>query len=84
MTVAQTWQDILDAPREHLNLAEAALVLARDDYPQLDIEAYLARIDALAQTLRARLRADIAPIDTLAMLSRYLFDELGFAGNSKD
>ena len=84
MTVAQTWQDILDAPREHLNLAEAALVLARDDYPQLDIAAYLARIDALAQTLRARLRADIAPIDTLAMLSRYLFDELGFAGNSKD
>ncbi len=84
MTSATTWQDILDAPREQLNLAEAALVIAREEYPALDIAAYLERIDAMAQTLRARLRADIAPMEKLALLNRYLFEELGFAGNSND
>ncbi len=84
MTVATTWQDVLDAPREQLKLAEAALVIAREEYPALDITAYLARIDGMAQTLRDRLRADIAPMEKLALLTRYMFEELGFAGNSSD
>ena len=84
MTAATTWRDILDAPREQLNLAEAALVIAREEYPALDIAAYLACIDSMAQTLRARLRADITPMEKLALLNRYLFEELGFAGNSTD
>lgn len=84
MSVATNWQDILDTPRAQLNLAEAALVIARDEYPQLDIAAYLARIDALAQTLRKRLRPDIVSSETLALYTRYMFEELGFAGNSDD
>lgn len=84
MAVAQTWQDILAAPRESLNLAQAALVIAGDEYPQLDVAAYVERIDALANTLRQRLRADISAADTLHMLNHYLFEELGYAGNSED
>ncbi len=84
MSVASTWQDILAAPRAQLNLAEAALVIARDEYPQLDIAACLAHMDTLADTLRKRLRADIVPSETLALYSRYMFEELGFAGNSDD
>ena len=84
MTIAQTWQEILDTPRQQLNLAQAALVMAKDEYPQLDIVAYVERIDALAATFRQRLRADIAPAEKLALLNHYLFQELGFAGNSDD
>ncbi len=84
MSVASTWQEIIAAPRAQLDLAQAALVIARDEYPQLDVAAYLARIDALAATLRARLRADIVPSETLALYARYMFEELGFAGNSDD
>ena len=84
MAAAQNWQDILDAPRDEIKLAEAALVIAGDEYPELDVAAYLRRIDDLAQTLRNRLRADISPADTLALLNRYMFDELGFAGNGED
>lgn len=80
----KTWQDILSTPREQWNLAEAALVIAREEYPQLDIAAYLQRIEALAATLRRRLHADTPPKETLALLNRYLFEELGFAGNSDD
>jgi regulator of sirC expression with transglutaminase-like and TPR domain len=84
MAAAPTWQDILDAPRDQLNIAQAALVIASDEYPQLDIPAYLERIEELASTLRQRLQADIAPTETLARLNHYLFKELGFAGNSDD
>ncbi len=79
-----TWQDILKAPRERLKLAEAALVIASEAYPQLDIAAYLQRIDELALTLRQRLRADIAPAEKLTMLNHYMFTEIGFAGNIED
>ena len=84
MAAAHTWQDILDVPRERISLAEAALVIAGDEYPVLDVAAYLQRIDEMASTLRSRLRADISPADKLALLNRYLFDELGFSGNSDD
>lgn len=83
-TNPKLWQDILAGPREQLNLAEAALVIARDEYPQLDMGAYLGRIDGLAVTFRKRLRADIAPAETLAMLNHYLFEELAFSGNADD
>ncbi len=84
MAAAHTWQDILEAPREKMNLAEAALVIAGDEYPALDVAAYVQRIDELAQTFKQRLHADISPADTLKLLNRYMFDELGFAGNSDD
>ncbi len=80
----KTWQDVLNLPRAQLKLAEAALVIANDEYPQLDIAAYVARLDEFASTFRRRLRADITPGEKLALLSRYLFDELGFTGNSDD
>ena len=84
MPVAQTWQDILDTPREQLNLAEAALVIAREAYPQLNIAATIERLDDLASVLKQRLPADIAATEKLARLNHYLFTELGFAGNSDD
>jgi regulator of sirC expression with transglutaminase-like and TPR domain len=84
MSTTDTWQAILDTPRADINLAQAALVIAGDEYPDLDVAAYVQRIDELAQTLRSRLRADISPTDTLALLNRYLFEEMGFAGNSED
>ena len=84
MNIALTWQEVLDVPREQLSLAQAALVMAKDEYPHLDIAAYVARIDELAATLKKRLRADISPADKLALLNHYLFEELDFAGNADD
>ncbi len=84
MPAAKTWQDILSTPREQLNLAEAALVIAREAHPHLNIAAYLERLDDLAMVLKQRLPSDIAPAEKLARLNHYLFSEVGFAGNSDD
>lgn len=69
---------------EAINLAEAALVIASEEYRDLDVAAYLARLDQMAATLKRRLRPDISQADTVISLNRYLFDELGFSANAAD
>src|SRR5688500_3988282 len=39
-------------PEEKIDLAEAALFIAAEEYPGLDVPAYLARIDDLAARVR--------------------------------
>ncbi len=65
-------------------LIEAAITIAQDDYPQLDAQAVLAEIDALAARVKRRLPADASPLQRLRALSRFFFNELGFAGNVND
>ena len=65
-----------------VNLAEAALLIAAEEYRELDVAAYLARLDGMADTLRGRLRPDISQADTIIALNRFLFDEHGFAGDA--
>ena len=86
MTVmaAEHWQRIAAAPDPQVDLAEAALVIAAGEYQQLDINGYLERIEDIAAQFRRRLRQDIPPTETILALNHYLFDELGFAGNSAE
>jgi len=81
---AERFRQIVAGPDETINLAEAALLVAAAEYPQLDVAAYLARLDALAAALEKRLRPDISAADKIILLNRYLFDELGFRGNSSN
>lgn len=74
----------LVASDEGFPLMEAAVSLAQDDDPALDVQGVLAEVDALAQRLRARLPADAAPLQRLRLLNRYFFNELGFGGNVND
>lgn len=67
-----------------LNLLEAAVSIAQDEFPQLDVQAVLAEVDALAERLRRRLPADAPPSHRLRLLNRYFREELGFAGNLND
>ncbi len=64
-----------------LSVLEAAVSVAQDEQPDLDTQAVLAEVDALAATLRRRIPADMVPLQRLRLLNRYFFHELGFAGN---
>lgn len=75
---------IASRPDDEIDLAAAALLVAEAEYPGLDVAAYLAMLDDMAEAVRRRLEAD-APADaTLAALNRYLYEELGFRGNEDD
>jgi regulator of sirC expression with transglutaminase-like and TPR domain len=65
-------------------LMEAAVSIAQDENPDLDVEGVLEEIDALALRLRNRLAPDAPVLHRLRSLNRYFFEELGFAGNVND
>src|SRR3979490_2646139 len=81
---AGKWSEIAARPEEEIDLAEAALVIAAEEYRDLDVFHYLKQIDERAATLKRRLRPDISTSETILALNRYLFDELGFSGNAAD
>ena len=62
-------------------LLEAAVAIAQDDEPGLDVQGVLARVDELARRLKTRLSVDASPLQRLRLLNRFFFHELGFAGN---
>ena len=71
----------LARPEQEVRLERAALLIAAEEYPGLDVDGYLVRIDELADGVRARLSGDEGPAGVLAAINGHLFRELGFHGN---
>lgn len=65
-------------------LAEGALLIAAEEYPDLDIGGYLSRIDTMADDVREPV--DNAPDVRAAgtVLTQFLHDVEGFQGNAED
>jgi regulator of sirC expression with transglutaminase-like and TPR domain len=68
---------------EKIDLIRAALVIARTEYPHLDIEVYAARMEQLARRVAA-LVPEPDPRLALAALNRVLFEETNLRGNRED
>jgi regulator of sirC expression with transglutaminase-like and TPR domain len=67
-----------------VDLAEAALLIARQEYPALDVPRYLTRLDEMGAELRERLLQEPRPERAVMALNRYLFQEQGFHGNTEE
>jgi regulator of sirC expression with transglutaminase-like and TPR domain len=78
------WARLTAGPEDGINLAEAALAIAAEEYTDLDIAGYLERLDEMGSTLRRRLRPDITTGDSIRLLNHYLFQELGFSGDTEN
>ena len=74
--------DIVDRPEEEVDLARASLLMACEEYPDLDVEGYVQRFDAMAEALRGRLGD--SPAQAVGALNRGLFEEQGFRGNTRE
>ena len=73
-----------DIDDEKINLVRAALIIARTEYPDLDIESYVARVDELAHRVEARIMDIDDAAETIAALNRVLFQQAGLRGNRED
>jgi regulator of sirC expression with transglutaminase-like and TPR domain len=68
----------------HTSLAEAALSVSTDEYPELDVSGYLSRLDAYADVIRSRLPNAASAKQIIDAINRYLFKDLGYRGNIDD
>lgn len=75
---------LVDKPERGLDLAEAALLLAKDAYPDIEVNGYLKRIQHYARAVRERLPRKPSAGDFIFTLNTYLFDDEGFSGNAQD
>ena len=91
--VLQAFSDAALSPDP--DLAVAALMIARIEYPKLDAERYVEQLDRIGAEAGRRLSNAELPADAphnvdldryakVAALNAYLFDELGFVGNEAD
>lgn len=80
---------IASRPDAEIDLAQAALLIAEDEYPGLDIAAYIERLDAHGEAARRALLdvdkpGDRRSVERLERALGFVYRELGFAGNATD
>ena len=69
---------------EAINLERAALYLALEEHPTLDVDVTLEQLDRMAAIVLERLPASRYPLRVIAVINHYLYEELGFSGNRQD
>lgn len=77
----RVFSEIVQQPEDRIDLGYAALVMAQPEYPGLDIEAYVRRIDRLAEQVRKKVRTVMDPYRLIAGINDVLFAEEGIRGN---
>jgi regulator of sirC expression with transglutaminase-like and TPR domain len=78
---SNAFAQLVKLPDPAIPLAHAALLLASDEYPGLDVDAYLRRLEALAAHAPDDVH-DSDPEKSLLALGQYLFVRSKFAGNT--
>lgn len=68
---------------DEIDLVRASLVIARTEYPGLDIERYASRVEELARRV-CNVTPDLHPQRTLTALNNVLFEEVKLRGNRED
>lgn len=74
-------QELISKPDEEIDLAEAALLIAAPEYPDLDTGFYLGKLDEFAAKAGALARVPESPWNKVEAVATTLFGELGFRGN---
>ena len=82
--ISARFRELIDGPDDRIDLAEAALLIAKNSNHGLDVSRYLARIDQLAADLSARLTTSSSDSERIIALNRFLFEEQGFGPNVDD
>ncbi|MCK9490314.1 MAG: tetratricopeptide repeat protein [Xanthomonadales bacterium] len=78
------WQDLARRKDEDINLLDAALLIARDEYPDLDPASYTALCEQWRRQVAPQIERAGNQVDALQALNRFLYEEQGLAGNDDD
>jgi serine protease Do len=75
---------VLRGKEADIDLLHAALLIARLDNEEVDVEAYRREIERMAERIATRLPKKADDKARLAALNKYLFEERGFHGSRGD
>ena len=75
---------LLAQPEGKIDLGRGALLLARTEYPDLDVDAELARLDRLAVEATPAVEAQQDAVWRVSALRSFLAGDCGFRGNEQD
>ena len=78
------WEELAALPDEALPLLPTALLIARDEYPQLDPAAYDRVLQAHADHLRVEVEAIGEWPLKVAAINNHLFNEVGYSGDNDE
>ena len=78
------FEKVLACDDINIDLAHACLLIAQDAYPELHVERYLGDIERMAMRLRGLMPESSAPEERVAALNQFLFEDLGFRGNTEE
>ena len=78
----KTFHQLVTLPDSAVPLAEAALILACEEYPQLEISPYLDMLDNMAEVAAQHLLPSDSPIQTVTKINTVLFEIFEFRGAS--
>jgi regulator of sirC expression with transglutaminase-like and TPR domain len=73
--------EVVTRSEREFELGRAAFYIAQEEYPQLPVERYLLRLDALAEAVKDRLNDETAPPIVLGEVIDTLFQREGLRGN---
>lgn len=76
--------ELLARPESELRLDLAALLVACEEYPGLELDGYLGRLDALGARARGLMGAADPLEARIGSLNQLLFDSEGFRGNVEE
>jgi regulator of sirC expression with transglutaminase-like and TPR domain len=80
----KTFEQLVTLPDSAIPLAEAALLMACEEYPQLELSPYLDQLDHMADMVQESFTTGDTPIQTVEKINTILFETLGFRGNTDD
>jgi len=71
-------------PDHGIDLLQGALLIAKDEYPGLDLNAQVRRLEDLAAPLQACRFSSMRVTERAGMIADYLYRQCGFRGNGGD
>ena len=77
------WAVLRNLNDADIPLFATALLIAKDEYPELDSVAYESRLQAYSRSIEKLVRGAPEPAQ-LRSINSFLFDELGFSGDDKN
>lgn len=80
----QRFLELTQRPEPFLDLVEASLVIALEEYPALDIDGYLRRVDGWSDAIRERVEGSRDIERIVEEINRLLFEEEGFHGEAEN